>query len=379
MKTYDVIVIGGGFLGVSTAYHLARTGARTLLLEAGDIGSGTSGSCSGRAQVCEGHLDPLNIFLVREGLARHNSLEEELGFDYEWRRAGLFLLLPNEESERLWRRRCEVLSAEGIPTQIVDCATLRAAEPFLRTEGLVGAVYASEGTLNPLRFVHAYAQAAMRCGADVRRNSPVIGMDVQGSKVLAVHTAQEVLGAGAVAVMAGAWESVVTSMAGVDTPITHTHAEAFVTESIPAMIHNNIGVADSYDTIYGKERGVAIGIVPEVNGTLVISEAVTRTDELHQRTSAWGLEAMATQSVRLFPFLEKVRVMRTWGRPTSIAPDEEPVVGWLPQLDNLFVATSLLETISALPVLSEWMAMMIQGQEPPMALDLYSPARFWTR
>lgn len=67
MQTFDVIIIGGGFLGISTAYQLAKSGVKTLLLEAGDVGSGTSGSCSGRAQVCEGHLDPLNITLIRDG------------------------------------------------------------------------------------------------------------------------------------------------------------------------------------------------------------------------------------------------------------------------------------------------------------------------
>jgi glycine/D-amino acid oxidase-like deaminating enzyme len=67
---YDVIVIGGGMLGLSTAYHLARRGARILLVQADDLGGGTSAACSGRAQVAEGHLDPLNLRLVSEGLGR---------------------------------------------------------------------------------------------------------------------------------------------------------------------------------------------------------------------------------------------------------------------------------------------------------------------
>jgi glycine/D-amino acid oxidase-like deaminating enzyme len=85
---------------------------------------------------------------------------------------------------------------------------------------------------------------------------------------------------------------------------------------------------------------------------------------------------MAAELVKLFPILEKVRVVRSWGRPTSFTPDEEPLIGWVPQLDNMYVATSLVETITAVPILSKWMAMMIQGQTPPESLDLYSPARF---
>jgi len=81
MQPYDVVVIGGGFLGLSTTYHLAKSGVSVLLLEAGDIGSGTSTGCTGRAQVNEGHLDDLNIHLIREGFKRLDTLEEELGMD----------------------------------------------------------------------------------------------------------------------------------------------------------------------------------------------------------------------------------------------------------------------------------------------------------
>jgi glycine/D-amino acid oxidase-like deaminating enzyme len=181
--------------------------------------------------------------------------------------------------------------------------------------------------------------------------------------------------------MAGAWEPAVTRMAGVEVPIQHTHAEALVTERIPAMIFNNIELADFYETIHGKQKAVALGIHPELNGSLDISEAVTRTKELHKRVSYWGITSVAQELVKLFPFLARVKVVRSWGRPTSFTPDEEPLIGWMPQLDNLYVATSMVETITTVPKLSEWMAMMIQGQTPPLSLDAYAPARFshgWT-
>jgi sarcosine oxidase subunit beta len=376
MQTFDVVVIGGGFLGLASAYALSRIGVRTLLLEAGDLGGGSSAACSGRAQVCEGHLDSLNLTLIREGLKQHATLEEELGAHYDWQRIGLFLLIRDEALWRLWIERAGILSHEEIPTELLDTRSLQSAEPHLNTEGLIGAAYSQEGFLDPLRFTQAYAHAARRVGADLRGHSAVVGMEVQGQRVTMVRTAQESFSAGQVAVMAGAWEAVVARMAGVEVPIRHTHAEALVTEPVPRIISHNIELADFYEIIRGKRKAVAIGIHPEPNGTLEITEAVTRTDELHQRVSAWGIASLAKNLLELFPSIGKVRVRRCWGRPTSFTPDEEPLIGWMPPLENLFLATSLEETLTTVPVLSEWMAKMIVGQTLPLSLEAYSPGRF---
>lgn len=379
MNTFDVIIVGGGFLGLSTAYQLSKMGVKTLLLEAGDIGGGTSASCSGRAQTCEGHLDPLNIQIIRDGLARHETLEEELGAHYDWRKIGLFLLIKSEDLWQRWQERSAILTTAGIPTEVVDRAALQKAEPNMNTSHLLGAAYSIEGMLDPLKFSLAYAKAAQRQGAVILGRSKVTGFEVKNHQITAVKTKNTVYRAEKVAVMAGAWTSKVTQMAGVNVPVHFTHAEALVTERIPPMIYNNIELADFYETIHGKARAVAIGVHPQLNGTLDISEAVTTTDHLHKGVSAWGVTSISKELVKLYPFLEKVRVVRTWGRPTSFTPDEEPLIGWVPERDNLFVATSLVITITTVPLLSEWMALMIQGKTPPVSLAEYSPARFIQR
>jgi glycine/D-amino acid oxidase-like deaminating enzyme len=376
MPTYDVIIIGGGFLGLSSAYHLARMGVRCLLLEAGDIGSGTSAACTGRAQVCEGQLDPLNIQLVREGFERHQLLEEELREGYDWRKIDLFLLIRNETTWNRWQERAAVLTPAGIPTEVVDRERLQKAEPNMNTDGLLGAAHAVEGMLNPLKFSFAYAAAAQRSGAEIRGNTPVTGLEVKGRRVTGVITRAGTYYSDKVAVMAGAWTPQITRLAGVDLPIRHTHAEALITEPIPHRVYNNIEIADFYETIHGKPRAVAIGVHQDPNGTLIITEAVTQTKHLHKRVSAWGLSAIANELLELYPLLKNVRVVRSWGRPTSFTPDENPIVGWVPELENLYAAASLVETLTTVPVLSEWMAMMIQGQNPPVSLAKYSPARF---
>jgi glycine/D-amino acid oxidase-like deaminating enzyme len=85
---------------------------------------------------------------------------------------------------------------------------------------------------------------------------------------------------------------------------------------------------------------------------------------------------MAAELLQLYPALTGVRAVRTWAIPTAFTPDDEPIVGWLPERDNLFVAASFLETITAVPVASEWLATMILGESPPVDLAPFAPDRF---
>ena len=213
-------------------------------------------------------------------------------------------------------------------------------------------------------------------GVKIQGNTRVTGLQVVNNKISTVHTNNGSYTCEKLAVMAGAWVPEITRMVGIELPVRHTHAEAIVTERIPQRIFNNIELADFYETIHGKQRAVAIGIHPNLDGTLDITEAVTQTEKLHKCVSAWGITSLSAELLNYFPFLENVRVIRSWGRPTSFTPDEEPLIGWLPQIENIFVATSLVETITTVPLLSEWMALMISGQPAPVSLDSYSPLRF---
>jgi sarcosine oxidase subunit beta len=201
-------------------------------------------------------------------------------------------------------------------------------------------------------------------------------MRVVGRRVVAVEAGGEWLEAGQVALMCGAWAPQVAGLAGVDVPIRHTHAEAFITEPVSLALHNTIELADFYERIHGQDQAVAVGFSPDPHGALIVTEAVTNTGELHRRSSSWGLGGMAAELLQLYPALGRVRAVRGWAIPTAFTPDDEPLVGWLPERDNLFVAASFLETITAVPVASEWMASMILGQSPPVDLGLFAPDRF---
>jgi glycine/D-amino acid oxidase-like deaminating enzyme len=378
-ECYDVILVGGGMLGLSTAYHLSRLGARLLLLQAADIGGGSSAACAGRAQVAEGKLDPLSLSLVREGITCLETLEDELETSFEFRRSGFLALIDSQKLWDEWTARSRILSAAGISTEMLDQGSLQQAEPHLNIAGYLGAAYALEGQLNPFLFCWAYALGAKRNGATLVHHAPVTDLQWEKNVGVCVEANGQRYTAAKVVVMCGAWTSLVLQLAGVQIPIDYTHAQAFVTVPVPITLNNTIQLANFYNLIHGKDQAIAVGFNQDSHGALIVTEAVQKTLTIHDKSTAWGISGMAADLLQLFPDLATLQVLRSWGIPTPFTPDEEPVIGWIPGRENLFVAAGFMQTITSVPIVSQWMAQMILDEPLPVDLGRYSPARFLRR
>ena len=372
---HDIIIIGGGFAGLAIAYHLARHHAAVLLLEAGSLGGGSSGACAGRAQIAEGHRGQ-HMDLALAGLARLAGLQEELGFDFEWRRLGNLMLIEHERHWQWWSEQIAYLQQRGVPAAMLDPTELAEAEPLLNSDRFLGAAWCLEGHLNPFKFMQAYAQAARRHGATIRQHTPVTSFARANGRVAAVETAAGSFSADTIIVTAGAWSGELLREAGANLPVQFTHAEAVISEPLPPLLNNHVGLADFYETIHNARRAVSIGLAQQQNGTLLITEAVEQTPHIHRANSAWGVPAIARDLLALLPALADVRLLRAWASPSPFLPDEQPAIGWIPGLENCFVATCFHNTITTIPVLSEIIAGQILDEQTSLDLSAFSPARF---
>ena len=373
--SFDVIIIGGGIAGAAIAYRLARRGASVLVLEARGMSSGTSGAAAGRAQVAESHRGQ-HLDWVLAGLAQLPQLGVELDFDFEWRPLGNLLLIEHEHHWWQWVDQVDYLTARGIDAEMLDQQSLRAAEPLLCANRFLGAAWCLEGHLNPMKYNRAWAVAATRHGAVIRQNAAVTGFERQGHRLVAARTADNKFSADAILVAAGAWSGNLLALAGVSLPVQFTHAEAIISEPLPPVLNHHIGLADFYDTIHNEAQAVSVGVAQQKNGTLLITEAVEMSPQIHRANSHWGPPAIAHDLLALIPALAGVRIVRSWAAPSPFLPDEHPAIGRVPGMENLFVATCFHLTVTTIPVISDLVAAQVLGDAVDSTLDEFSPARF---
>jgi glycine/D-amino acid oxidase-like deaminating enzyme len=377
MNLFDVIVIGGGMAGAAITYHLARLGAKTLLLEKNELGSGSTAGCAGRVQVSEAQPG-LNLQLVQLGLGRWAELEAELELDLGWGRHGNLLLIDTEGQWADWSERCNWFSRLGLQVELVNRADLSRLEPGLDSTGYLGAVYdQEEGHCDPFKFVFGYARQARRYGAVIRQHSAAVGFETTGQRLTGVKTAAETFGAAQVVLAAGAWSPQFGQLLGVDIPLQHSHAEAIITERVAPLVRHHIGLADFYETIHNSPQAVSVGFRQLPNGSILITEAVDAHVHFQRRNTAWGPAGIAADLLKLFPALARVRVVRSWARPTPFAADEQPLIGPLPAWDNLYAALYFHLSLTTLPVVSALIAAEVLGQPVEPALTPFAPARFY--
>ena len=187
-ETADVVIVGGGIVGCTTAYNLARRGARVILFEKGDIAQEASGRNRGNVRLQL--RDRLELPIVREAIELWKCADDELGLPTEYRTTGNLLVTYHEEIAAGFEAEAERHRGLGIKAEVVSHNALRDRVPDISSDILAGFLTTEDGHVNPQKATWAFATAARRAGAQVRTGTAVTSFVVDGGKVLGVNTDQ---------------------------------------------------------------------------------------------------------------------------------------------------------------------------------------------
>jgi 4-methylaminobutanoate oxidase (formaldehyde-forming) len=375
------VIVGGGVVGASVAWHLAgQQAGEVVLCERDRLGSGTTWHSAGNVtwKPLGDHDEP-----VRYLLDTLEPLERESGRDLGWVRTGRLFLARGPETLAALSRLAEAAAEDGCESRLLGPRQAAALHPLLDPGPLAGAWYnARAGRLDPAGLTDAYARAARRRGARVLEQCAVQGIDVRAGAAVGVRASQGALEARHIVICAGLWSRDLLVEIG-DAPAQGTCEHFYVIARVPTRLPRDTPtfvIPD--DLVYGREEvgDLLVGCFDE-GAWLVAPSDLPDPFSFALLEPDWDQAApYLTRAAEVFPALRDAPIRRFVNGPESFTPDGEPLVGTVVGIDGLHVAcamNSLGVTLSA--AVGRAVAGLVRDGDPGPAARDWSPARFGER
>ena len=325
--TADVVIIGGGIMGASTAYHLARRGCTNIVvLEAGDMfGLGSTGLNAGGIRYQ--FATAVNIELSKLSIAMMERFADEMGQEVGLRRCGYLFMLDAESDLDQFRLNVALQNSLGVPSRVVSAGEIAELAPEVDISGIIGGTWCPlDGLVDPNGLLQGYVSNARRLGATLETSSPATGIDVDNGRVRRVVTRHGSIDTDTVVIAAGPWSGQVGAMAGIDLPIRPIRRQIAVTGAIPNLRADFPFVIDFSRSLYFHREGA--GILTGMSNHDEPAGFDTRVDD------AWRLHHIENAMARL-PLLGDAEIVAEWAGLYEVTPDDQPVLGRIPQIEGL--------------------------------------------
>lgn len=320
--TADVVVIGGGVMGVSIAYHLAARGQKNaLLLEKEEFfGQGATGRCAGGVRYQ--FATEINVRLSLESLPMLERFKDEIGQEVNYRKCGYLFILTKPQDVEVFRRNVEMQHRLGAQTEWLAGDEVRRRLPLMRLDdALAGTFHAKDGLVDPNSVVMGYIGAAQRLGVRALNNVEVIGIQVKNGKVDGVETNKGAISAPIVVNAAGPWAGLVGKMAGVNIPITPLRRQWLTTTPLPEIPADFPFVIDFAQSLYFHREGE--GLLTGMSNPNEIPGFDQNVDEAFELVN---LEA----AISRMPLLEGAGLASRCAGLYEVTPDAHPIYGKTP-------------------------------------------------
>ncbi|MFV3308279.1 NAD(P)/FAD-dependent oxidoreductase [Pseudomonas sp. NY15181] len=328
MQNADVVIIGAGITGLSSAYWLAKAGAKVVVLDKGR----TAGEASSRAT---GFLSlrgeqPMESPLAAEAEKLWNTLDEELGYPTEWKQEGRLWVAMNDQEWAEMQDTYALFSKTSIPFELIDGKRCKQITPSL-SDTVVGGIYTTRsGHGNPQRTSQAFAWAFQDRGGVILENTPAIDILVEGGKVKGVKTPTGIIYSDVVVNCAGPQLAKVGQLVGVNIPIATVRLESMVTAPLPplfdvAMVGNGLSL-----------RQTRRGNIHFNGGPHEWIDVDLTTESAKPNTPI--IRNIAGRLAEMMPSIASVPLLRTWAGIVDVTPDQVCIVDRLSDPEGMIIA-----------------------------------------
>ena len=335
-RTYDLIVIGSGSIGVPVAMEFARNKQSVLVIDSlASPGQGQDKKAIGGIRAT--HSDKGKILVSQRSIEIFSQWKELYGDDIQWQANGYSFPAYREKDEKILRDLLKIQQNLNLNIKWLSPEEYRELNPGINMEGLRGSSYSPEdGSASPLLFTQSSYFKAEEYGAEFRFNETVTGFEIENGNITSVKTDKGLYYSANVLNAAGAYGKNVSQMAGVDIPVNPDSHEAGICEPVrpfigPMVVDMREASGSKNFYFYQNSEGQVVFCLtpdPPIWG-------------IKNRATSAFLPMIAERMINIMPVLKNLKVRRTWRGQYPMTPDGFPIVGKMEELDNFYQAVGM--------------------------------------
>jgi sarcosine oxidase subunit beta len=370
-KSYDIVIIGGGIIGCSAAFELAKRGRSDILvIEREYLTSGATGRCGAGIRQQWGSL--INATLAVESTHIFESMEEYTGYDGDCglNQGGYLLVAYTEKEWEQFHKNLEVQHSVGINSYAVDLEQIKEIVPHISTDGMYGACFcAKDGHADPFHCTYAYAKGAQRMGVGIETYTTVTGFTVDKGRIFTVKTDKGDIQAKTVLNCTGGHAAELAALVGDELPISPRRHQILITEPVAHIM--NPMVMSFHRQFYVQQTP---------HGSVIMGLGDPSEPYSFNINSSWQyLEYNAHLITQTLPLFRDLRVVRQWAGLYDMSPDRYPIINQASAAEGFFTVAGLSgHGFMVAPRLAVLLANHLTGQKDSLDIKIFSADRYRT-
>jgi len=324
----DVVIIGGGVMGVSTAYHLVKKGCSDVLLVERNrfFGEESTGRCAGGIRYQ--FSNEIDIRLSLLSIPMLERFPEELDQEIDLRDCGYLFMLSREEDVKVFQENVARQRSLGVETEWLSAEEVRRRTALVDTNGILAGTFCPrDGLADPSGVVQGYVKAATRLGASLLTTTEATAIETTGGRVCGVITNRGRVETRVVVNAAGPWAAAVGAMAGIEIPVRPLRRQIAVTTSIAGLPRDFPMVVDFAQNLYFHREGQGV-----LTGMSNLDEREGFDQSVDRKWEIRHLEA----TVARMPILANAGLLNRWAGLYAVSPDALAILGRVPQLEGYY-------------------------------------------
>jgi sarcosine oxidase subunit beta len=376
-RSADVVIIGGGCMGTSVAYHLARRGITDVVVIEREkmLGTGSTGRNAGGVR--HQFSNDANIRLSIESIGLLERFADEVGYTIDFHQDGYLFLLSSQASVETFQKNVSLQRSLGVDVQWLCADEAERLAPGLKADGVIGATFCQrDGIADPNGVTMGFAQSARAAGVVVERETEVTGIETTGGRIAAVTTSQGRIDTPAVVNAAGPYARAIGRMAGVDVPVDPYRRHIFIaafdapgSSAAPVRVPaSKIMVIDFETTFYFHREGAG----------LLFGMGDPKEPSTFDTTVRWDFLPEVTEAaVQRLPALAEASISHAWAGLYEMSPDANPIIGAVADLPGFFLINGFSgHGFQHSPAAGRILADVVAGRDPLFDLAPFALERF---